>query len=210
MYADTKKEFEDALTKITLMGYGILIIAHSQKKTVDMGEFTIEKVSPNIPTRAAEIVNRLVDIIAYAHEEFDENGNSTRWLITRSTPTIAAGSRIKYLDPKIPFTYDDLVDAIGRAIEKEQELDDIEVVETSQRAELIVLDYKEIRKEAEQLWGKLLEINPENAKIVLKKVEIIFGRPIKLSEITEDQVDLYNLILIEMRDLYEECTKPLV
>ena len=39
------------------------------------------------------------------------------------------------------------------------------------------------------------------AKTILKKVEMIFGRTMKLSEITEDQVDLFNLVVIEMRDL---------
>ena len=30
---------------------------------------------------------------------------------------------------------------------------------------------------------------------------MIFGRTMELSEITEDQVDLFNLVVIEMRDL---------
>jgi len=42
------------------------------------------------------------------------------------------------------------------------------------------------------------------AKTILKKVEMIFGRPMKLSEITEDQVDLYNLVLLDMRDIAAE------
>jgi hypothetical protein len=33
---------------------------------------------------------------------------------------------------------------------------------------------------------------------------MIFGRPMRLSEITEDQVDLYNLVLIDMRELASE------
>jgi hypothetical protein len=39
---------------------------------------------------------------------------------------------------------------------------------------------------------------------ILKRVEMIFGRPIRLSEITEDQTDLYNLVLIDMRKLASE------
>ena len=41
----------------------------------------------------------------------------------------------------------------------------------------------------------------DNAARILKKVEIIFGRPIKLSEITEDQTDLFYLALLDMRDM---------
>ena len=36
---------------------------------------------------------------------------------------------------------------------------------------------------------------------IMKKVEIIFGRQIKLSEITEDQTDLFYLALLDMRDM---------
>ena len=36
---------------------------------------------------------------------------------------------------------------------------------------------------------------------LMKKIEIIFGKKIKLSEVTEDQVDLMELVVIEMRSM---------
>ena len=51
------------------------------------------------------------------------------------------------------------------------------------------------------MWQQLVEKDPENAPVILKKVEMIFGRPMKLSEITEDQVDLFNLAVLDMRDM---------
>jgi hypothetical protein len=39
------------------------------------------------------------------------------------------------------------------------------------------------------------------ARDLSKKIEIIFGRPIKLSEVTEDQVDLMNLMIVEMESM---------
>ena len=51
---------------------------------------------------------------------------------------------------------------------------------------------------------KAVELDPENSKIILKKVEMVFGRTMKLSEITEDQVDLFNLVVMDMRDLAAE------
>ena len=66
------------------------------------------------------------------------------------------------------------------------------------------LDYKKIRERASMLWSDLVARDEDNAAIILKKVEMIFGRPIKLSEITEDQVDLFNLVLLDMRDLAAE------
>jgi hypothetical protein len=66
------------------------------------------------------------------------------------------------------------------------------------------MSFKAIREEASQLWTKLVEKDKENVAIILKKVEMVFGRPLKLSEITEDQADLFYLVLLDMRDLVKE------
>lgn len=153
--------------------------------------------------RAYEIVNQLVDIIGYIDITWDEEGNSERWLYTRKTPTIMAGSRFKYLAPKIKFGYNELVEAIGEAIDKAEKLDGAVVVDTTQQTIEEKLDYNAIRAEAADLWKQLVEKDTENAGRILKKVEMIFGRPMKLSEITEDQVDLFNLAVLDMRDMLE-------
>jgi hypothetical protein len=146
----------------------------------------------------------LVDIIGYIDITWDEEGNSERWLYTRKTPTVMAGSRFKYLAPKIKFGYNELVAAIGEAIDKAEKLDGAIVVDTMQQVIEEKLDYKAIREEASLLWKVLVEKDEENAGIILKKVEMIFGRPMKLSEITEDQVDLFNLVLLDMKDMLNE------
>ena len=205
-YTACKKEFENCLRKITQLGYGLVIIAHVERrieKRADDSE--VEILGPAIPKRAYEIVNQLVDIIGYIDITWDEEGNSERWLYTRKTPTIMAGSRFKYLEPKIKFGYNELVNAISDAIDKAEKLDGATVVDKSERIIEEALDYNAIRAEASALWKQLVgegeNANAEMAKTILKKVEMIFGRTMKLSEITEDQVDLFNLVVIEMRDL---------
>jgi hypothetical protein len=203
-YTACKKEFESCLRKITQLGYGLVIIAHSEKRVEKRSDDSeVEILGPAIPKRAYDIVNQLVDIIGYIDVTWDEDGNSERWLYTRKTPTIMAGSRFKYLSPKIKFGYQELVDAIADAIEKSEKLDGAVVVDTEVNAviESEPLRYDEIRAEAQELWGKLIAQNEENAARILKKVEMIFGRQMKLSEITEDQVDLYNLVVLEMREM---------
>lgn len=201
-YSACKKEFEACLRKITQLGYGLVIIAHVDKrieKRADDDE--VEILGPAIPKRAYEIVNQLVDIIGYIDVTWDEEGNSERWLYTRKTPTVMAGSRFKYLAPKIKFGYKELVAAISEAIDKSEKLDGAIVVDTIEQVIEEKLDYKAIREEASMLWQILVEKDPENAPIILKKVEMIFGRPMKLSEITEDQVDLFNLVVLDMKDM---------
>lgn len=207
-YSACKKEFESCLRKITQLGYGLVIIAHVEKrieKRADDSE--IEILGPAIPKRAYEIVNQLVDIIGYIDVTWDEEGNSERWLYTRKTPTVMAGSRFKYLAPKIKFGYQELVDAISEAIEKSEKLDGAVVVDKQQTIIEDKLSYSEIRSEANELWKKLIDLDVENSKVILKKVEMVFGKPMKLSEITEDQVDLFNLVLLDMRDMLQEQTK---
>ena len=201
-YSACKKEFESCLRKITQLGFGLVVIAHVDKRTEKRADDSeVEILGPAIPKRAYEIVNQLVDIIGYIDVAWDEEGNSERWLYTRKTPTVMAGSRFKYLAPKIKFGYQELVNAISEAIDKSEKLDGAVVVETIEQKIEESLDYKKIRAEASELWQKLVAQDEENAAIILKKVEMIFGHPMKLSEITEDQVDLFNLVLLDMKDM---------
>lgn len=200
-YVACKKEFESTLRKITQLGYGVVLIAHNAtriEKTADGSE--IEIISPELPKRAAEICNGIVDIIGYIGNEY-KDGENQRWLYTRETPTLFAGSRFKYLAPKIKFGYQELVDAISDAIDKAEQLDGAVVVDKQEKIIEQSRSFEEISEEARDLWNKLVAIDPDNAKKILKKVEIIFGRPMRLSEITEDQCDLYELVVLEMREM---------
>lgn len=203
-YTACKKEFEACLRKITQLGYGLVIIAHSEKRVEKRSDDSeVEILGPAIPKRAYDIVNQLVDIIGYIDVTWDEDGSSERWLYTRKTPTIMAGSRFKYLPPKIKFGYEELVDAISKAIEDSERLDGAMVVEHAiDTPEEATLTYEEVRDKAKALWETLVAKDPEeNPKRIMKKVEMIFGRPLKLSEINEDQVDLYNLVVLEMEEM---------
>ena len=197
-----KKEFESCLRKITMLGYGLVLISHIEtrkEKTADDSE--IEILAPSMPKRCYEVVNQIVDIIGYIATEWDEMGNSERWLYTRQTPTVMAGSRFPYLAPKIKLGYDELVEAINDAIDMQREKDGATVVDKVEKKIEEELDFDKIREEASVIWGNLVGKDPANADKILKKVEMIFGRKIKLSEITEDQKELFNLVLIEMREM---------
>ena len=153
--------------------------------------------------RAAEVCNGIVDIIGYIGNEYVD-GEYRRWLYTRETPTLFAGSRFKYLAPKIEFGYEQLVDAISKAID-EAEKNGAKVVDKVEQVIEEKLDYDALMAEAKDLWMKLVhpeeDGDEEMAKTILKKLEMTFGRQIKLSEITEDQVSLLELAVVDMREL---------
>ena len=204
-YSAVKNEFEACLRKITMLGYGLILIAHSEKRTETIDNSEIEFYSPALNKRCYEICNRLVDVIGYISVEWDSEGNSERYLYTRQTPRVVAGSRFKYLAPKIKFGYQELVDAIGEAIEKQEKLDGAVVVDKIEKKVEEQLDYDKLMQEARELWQDLVgsgdEANYDMARTIQKKIEILFGHQMKLSEVTEDQVDILNLAVIEMRDL---------
>jgi len=204
-YAATKKEFESCLRQITMMGYGLVLISHIEtRKEKSADDTEIEILAPSMPKRCYEVVNQIVDIIGYIATEWDDVGGSERYLYTRQTPTVMAGSRFKYLAPKIKLGYDELVAAINEAIDKQRDMDGAKVVDKVDTPVHEELDFDSIREEASKLWGNLVGKDSNNAEKILKKVEMIFGRKIKLSEITEDQKELFNLVLLDMRDMMEK------
>lgn len=207
-YGKVEKEFQDCLRQITQMGYGLIIIAHSTpriEKTSDGSE--IEIVSPDIPKRGAKVINQLVDIIGYIDVQWDDNGQAKRYLYTRKTPRIMAGNRFKYLPPKIPFGYDELVKAIGEAIDKQAIENNSSILEHHVENTTIERNFDDIREEARQLWKQLVEENPDkdkakiNAEKIGEIIQEIFGRPVKLSEITKEQKDLFELVVVAMKEL---------
>jgi hypothetical protein len=204
-YTACKKEFENSLGEITRLGYGVVLIAHSAsrvEKTADGSDVQI--ISPDLPKRASEICNGIVDIIGYIGNEW-VNGERKRWLYTRETPTLFAGSRFKYMPDKIPFGYDELVNAIADAIEMAEQKDGATVVNTIKTKGETKLDFKEVREKAQNLWKQLVgegdNAKPEIASEILKKIEMTMGRRMKLSEFTEDQVDLLQLVVVDMEDM---------
>lgn len=204
-YTACKKEFETSIRRITQLGYGVVLIAHSAsrvEKTADGSD--IEIISPDLPKRAAEVCNGIVDIIGYIGNEWI-NGERKRWLYTRETPTLFAGSRFKYMPDKIPFSYESLVSAIADAIEMAEEKDGATVVDTIQAKAEEKLDFAAVRARAQELWTKLVgsgdNANADVATAILKKIEMTMGRRMKLSEFTEDQCDLLQLVVLDMEEM---------
>lgn len=199
-YALVKDEFTNALRQISMLGYGIVLITHAKVKNVKIDDdTTVEIASPNIPDRAQDVVNALVDIIGYIDVSY-ENGTAVRTLITRGTPNIVAGSRLKYLASRIPFGYDELINAIGEAIEKQAKIDGAKVVDKGTMQKVIEKrPFEETLAEAKELWTKL--VNEGKAEVVMAEVESLFGESMKLSEIPESKQDVFEVLIEDMRSM---------
>lgn len=203
-YSALSKEFESSLRKITNLEYGLIMTCHLKESYDEEGLLLSRK--PDLNNRCLKIVNGLVDVIAVITQNWNDKGESERWIQTRATPNITAGSRFKYLAPRIPFSYKEFVSAIAAAVDAE-EADGAVVVDTIQVSKTEVLDYVQLMNEARTFWMKKLEEAPDEdtrndiGRRMSKKVEMVFGQKIKLSEVTEDQVELLKLALDDLKSM---------
>jgi hypothetical protein len=205
-----KQEFSEFWREITLLGFGILFIAHSKDKPTEMrnedGE-AITAVCPDLPNQCYTIINSIVDIIGYLQVQMNPDGTSERFLYTRSTPTIFAGSRYQYLAPKIKFGYQELVDAIGDAIDMAVEKDGAEVTDHTEIAQIKDRPFQEVMAEAREVWTKYLNVAAEEEKeqhlMIMKDIiKRVFGsEDFKLSQAVPSQSSLVEYFIDEVKQL---------
>lgn len=207
-----KNEFSETLREITMLGFGIILICHEKEKSTDIRDEdgnALTRVEPDGPRQMREVIDALVDIIGYIGVEFDPvTKESVRYLYTRSTPTVFAGSRYQYLAPKIKFGYQELVDAIGDAIDMAVEKDGAEVTEHVEAVPVKARPFNELMAEAKEIWQAYLgkatndEEKEQRYRMMKDVVRKIFGTDeFKLSSAVPSQADLIELFIDEMKNI---------
>ena len=125
-------------------------------------------------------------------------------MILRSPDNSAeTGCRFKYIDPIINFTYNDLVVALNKAIDKEAELNGGKLVtdERETAAQVQEYDYDALRDEFEDLVGQLMAKNQEYfTPRIVQITDKYLGKGKKVSETTLDQANFLYLINTEIRE----------
>lgn len=207
-----KEELETTFRELTQLGYAIVFLCHSKEyksEMVDEEGNAMMAQQPDLTNSVRTIINGLVDIIGYISVQFDKEGNSSRYIYTRSTPTVFAGSRYKYLASKIPLSYQNLVDAVAEAMEKEAAETGTQLLDENQyKAERSVAvkqerEFPELMDLARNFWMKYLESaeNDEQREERLNKMNSIvfkiFGKVVKLSTVQPAQRDLLELVVDE-------------
>lgn len=207
-----KQEFSEALREITMLGFGIILICHEKERPTDMRDEegnAISRVEPDGPRQMREIIDALVDIIGYIGIEFDPvSKEGVRYLYTRSTPTVFAGSRYRYLAPKIQFGYDELVAAISDAIDKDVAENGAKVTDNAETVQVKSRPFQEIMAEAKEVGNNYLnsakdEEDKEHRIMMMKDIiRRIFGtEEFRISSAVPSQADLIELFIDEIKDL---------
>lgn len=206
-----KQEFQEAFREITMLGFGLIFIAHAKEKPTEARDSegnAINAMAPDLTSSAYTIVNSIVDLIGYIAVEYDDAGNSERYLYTRQTPTVFAGSRYQYLAPKIKFGYQELVNAIGDAIDMSVQKDGAEVTDHTPIAQIKSRPFQVIMEDAKSVWINYLESatteeeKEQHLKVMKDIIRKIFGtEDFKLSAAVPSQADLVELFIDEIKDL---------
>ena len=209
-YALTGNEFDEKLRDIVQMGYGIVLISHATDKvfTNESGE-QYNKIVSTLDKRGNRIVTRMADIIGYSRAVTDSEGKDKTLLFMRGTPRFEAGSRFKYTPDYIEFTYENLVNAIADAIDKQAKEDGQELF-TDERDNNYIdtsshLDFDKLMDEFNELITKFSKDEQKMADYyaprITQIIDTYLGKGKKVNEMNRDQVEQLALIIDDLKSL---------
>ena len=209
-YALVGNEFDEKLRSIVQMGYGIVLISHATDKVFkDESGVEYNKIVPTLDKRANNIVSRMTDIIGYSRAVTDDKGENKTMLFMRGTQRYEAGSRFKYTPDYIEFSYDNLVNAIVDAINKQAEEDgDKFFTDDKENSNLDTstnFDFDALMEEFKELITKF-EKDEEKmetyyAPRITQIIDKILGKGKKVNEMSREQAEQLSLIIDDLKAL---------
>ena len=213
-WATFKKEFDEVFRTITMEGYAVLFISHDKTEEVTRPDGSkYNRIVATVSNSANNIIKNMSDIIGYGY--FDPV-DQQRYLMLRSFDGMAdVGCRFQYIDQKIPFGYQSLVDALNRAIDKEEEIAGAGAVTTDRaQTENKELNFDALMTEFSNIIANIpgssdIKVETEDGKKfqeywVPRITEITskyLGTGKKVSQCTRAQVEQLSLIVDELNDL---------
>ena len=194
-----KKEFRDTFKELAFMGYGLVFVSHSDEKVFkdEKGE-EYTQICPALPKRPYDVINKMVDIIAYLRR-IKINDVEKTYMFFRGNDRFLAGSRYKYMVDKIEFSYENLVQAIYDAIDKEIENSGGSHQATNEENPYYLKSFDDLMIEAKELWGEMVRNNRQ--KEILSILKDVFGKETKFSDITENEQDKLIVALDKIKEI---------
>lgn len=200
-WSKVKKEWEETFRTISMEGYSLIFISHSKdKKFVRKDGTEYNQIVPSCSSAYNEIIKDMVDIQAYIDVTDGE-----RKLVLRSLDNeVECKCRFAMMEPEIPFSYDNLVSALNRAIEAEAKATDGKFI-TEEKIKVVeapTYDYTALMEEFQTIVGNLMA--KDEALYKPKIVEItnkVLGRGKKFTECDVSQVELMDLVVSELKTL---------
>lgn len=206
-YQMVMKEFDKCIRRILQMDYGLVLISHAQDVTLkDEKGVEYQQMMPTLDKRGRLVCERTCDIIGLTRPVMQEDGKTVTKMFMRETPRFVAGSRFRYTPDVIDLSYENLVNAIKDAIDKEAAETGNQYV-TATKSNLYIeadeeyFDFAAMNEEFGNLVNQLMAKDIQNRSIITKIVADYLGASKKVSECTEKDAGQLDLILKELRKL---------
>lgn len=197
-----KDEFNEVFRGLTQLGYAVFFVGHEKKATItDTNGTSKINIQPNLSASIRNVVAGMADIYGYAYEK---SKNEPSYLALRSADgSIECGCRFKYIPSEIPMSYNNLVQALQSAIDKEAQEHDNKYV-TDERmtgVETPTYDYDALMAEFSDIAGSLMTTNSTtNGPKIVTIVERYLGKGKKIADTNPEQAEFVHLIVSDIKE----------
>lgn len=212
-YSMPATEFFNVFHEISMLGYGIIFLAHTKTQNSEYldekGEY-IQQVTADVDKRIFSVLNGMCDIIAYAEKQYDpQTKTMERVLYTDAdAPDKVTGGRCAQFFPKvIPLSYKVFEQELEKAVKKIAETTHSELQDVSATVMRNQKTFEDTLAEARNLWTRYLdgatseEEKDQRLLVMQDIIKKIFGKPVKLSAVAPSQQELLELVISEFKQL---------
>lgn len=212
-YSMPATEFFNVFHEISMLGYGIIFLAHTKTQNSEYldekGEY-IQQVTADVDKRIFSVLNGMCDIIAYAEKQYDpQTKTMERVLYTDAdVPDKVTGGRCAQFFPKvIPLSYKVFEQELEKAVKKIAETTHSELQDVSATVMRNQKTFEDTLAEARNLWTRYLdgatseEEKDQRLLVMQDIIKKIFGKPVKLSAVAPSQQELLELVISEFKQL---------
>ena len=212
-YSMPATEFFNVFHEISMLGYGIIFLAHTKTQNSEYldekGEY-IQQVTADVDKRIFSVLNGMCDIIAYAEKQYDpQTKTMERVLYTDAdAPDKVTGGRCAQFFPKvIPLSYKVFEQELEKAVKKIAETTHSELQDVSAAVMRNQKTFEDTLAEARNLWTRYLdgatseEEKDQRLLVMQDIIKKIFGKPVKLSAVAPSQQELLELVISEFKQL---------
>lgn len=198
-----KDEFNEIFRGLTQLGYAVFFIGHHKESILtDANGVSKTVIRPSLSNSVKEVIAGMADIYGYSHQL---NKNEMSVLTLRSTDgSIECGCRFKYIEPQITLSYQNLIDTLTKAIDKEAAEHGGKFV-TDEKIPVVVVektyDFDAMMEKVQMLISDLMTKNQTNAVKITAIIDKYLGKGKKVSECTPSQCEQLELIIQDLEDL---------
>lgn len=181
-YSRSKNEFEKAISTIPQMGYGLIMIAHSDELNDEKNGISVKV---DIDKRPSSVIKGMADFILYARKEALDNSESGEMSVyaysESSNPNIEVKTRARFFPKRIEFTYENVVNALAEAVQKQ---DEFFGTESTDQPNFDM--YKEEEIDLTSLQNEITNLAKDLMKTPLvEQVNVILSRELKGTRVSE-------------------------